>query len=110
MLPSAPVRFSTTIGWPSTGDSLSVIARTTTSSCPPAGNGTSTLIGLFGHAVARATRAARAQPMASAGRMRAAREDVHSISSERTMRGAPVCPIAVGAAVAIRIDVPGCYR
>jgi hypothetical protein len=50
MLPSAPGFASTTIGWPSAALTRSAMSRDTTSSCPPAGNGTIRWMGSAGHA------------------------------------------------------------
>src|SRR5262249_25102126 len=55
MVPPAPARFSTTIGWPSWLESWSKTSRGTTSTALPAPNGTIALIGLVGQACARAT-------------------------------------------------------
>src|SRR5688572_6910696 len=52
MLPPAPVRFSTTKGWPRRSCSRLASVRPTRSGAPPGGNGTSTRTGLVGYACA----------------------------------------------------------
>src|SRR6516165_10489448 len=63
--PEAPGRFSTTISWPSAGPSSLLTARASTSSVPPAGNGTMKCSGLAGNGAERDGCAADA-PAASA--------------------------------------------
>ena len=48
MVPPAPPRFSTTIGWPSAADILSATLRAITVVLPPGGNGTISVIGRVG--------------------------------------------------------------
>src|SRR5215831_16679897 len=56
MLPLAPATFSMMMLWPSDVLILSAKMRPSTSSAPPAGNGTTTVIGRVGKACALATR------------------------------------------------------
>src|SRR5439155_21053940 len=54
MIPSAPDRLSTMTGLPKDSESFWVIRRPRTSAGPPAGNGTTSLIGLVGYDCANA--------------------------------------------------------
>src|SRR6266852_5096192 len=56
MIPFAPDRLSTTTGLPKDSESFWVIRRPSTSAGPPAGNGTTSLIGLVGYDCANAAR------------------------------------------------------
>src|SRR3954470_13088971 len=47
-MPPAPARLSITIGWPSTAAIFGSMARRIRSGGPPGGEGTTTLMGLFG--------------------------------------------------------------
>src|SRR4051812_29031102 len=75
MLPPAPARFSTTTGWPSSGDSFSPSMRAVMSSAPPAAIGTTRRTGRFGAHVgaepwARAAAGTRAAARPNSGRRR----------------------------------------
>src|SRR5579859_7127577 len=66
MLPPAPPRFSTTIGWPSAADSGSSTMRPRTSMVEPAPNGTTARIGFVGHCCAAAASGRQAARSAAA--------------------------------------------
>ena len=68
MLPPAPGRFSTTIGWPSFSPSLGPRILAMVSVLPPGGNVTTRRIGLVGYVCAEAANAAQASAVTSAKR------------------------------------------
>src|SRR5262245_60319909 len=70
IVPPAPARFSTTMGWPSCLESWSKTSRGITSTALPAPNGTIALIGLVGQACASAIRETVGSAAAPAARCR----------------------------------------
>src|SRR3954462_7327649 len=71
IMPPAPARASTTIGWPRMLDIFSVTIRLIVSAGPPAGNGTMNLIGRFGNSCAPRTPGHATIPIKHKMRMRA---------------------------------------
>src|ERR1700726_3463034 len=72
MLPPAPGRFSTTMGWPRRTDSHWPIKRATTSTEPPGAKPTTTRTGRDGYVSAQATREIAGSVTAPAARCRSA--------------------------------------
>src|SRR3954451_20875301 len=88
-VPPPPALLSIAIGWPSTLEALSAIARMVRSVDPPAGHGTIRVIGLVGYSCAPAA-AEISMPTAATANIKRLRLDISKLSLAIPLAAEPV--------------------